>query len=117
VTIETIRYYEREGLVPKADRSSAGRRLYGNLDIARLRFIKRCRDLGFPIKDIAGLLEISTRDQSTCDAARHIASTHLTVVREKIKNLHQMESTLSELVDLCEDKNSDCPMLGAFLAD
>ena len=52
VNIETIRYYEREGIVPRTARTAAGHRVYGDADIARLRFVKRCRDLGFPIPDI-----------------------------------------------------------------
>ncbi|MGB7242767.1 MAG: MerR family transcriptional regulator, partial [Sulfitobacter sp.] len=59
VNVETIRYYEREGIVPKPGRSAGGRRLYSNDEIAKLRFVRRCRDLGFPIAIIQTFLSLT----------------------------------------------------------
>ena len=70
VNIETIRYYEREGIVPKPGRSAGGRRLYSSDEIAKLRFVRRCRDLGFPISNIQTFLSLTPQDfrpASRCD--------------------------------------------------
>lgn len=117
VNIETIRYYEREGVVPPAGRSTSGRRLYGSDDISRLRFVKRCRDLGFSLADIKSLLSLSVGTQSTCDEARTIGEGNLALVRNKIADLCRMETALEELVRHCKSGRLDCPMLAELFAD
>ncbi|CAN0602133.1 unnamed protein product, partial [Ectocarpus sp. 12 AP-2014] len=72
VGIETIRYYEREGITPRPARTAAGRRDYDTHIVSRLRFVKRCRELGFSISDIRTLLDLSHSDTPTCDEARKI---------------------------------------------
>lgn len=117
VAIETIRYYEREGVVPKAERSGSGRRLYGKDAIARLRFVKRCRELGFSIPDIRSLLALAQNRQTSCDEAREIGEANLTVVKSKITDLQRMEQALAELVRLCRAGQPDCPMLRHLFED
>lgn len=117
VNIETIRYYEREGIVPAADRSASGRRLYDPAAITRLRFIRRCRDLGFPVSDVRALLDLSDNASKHCDDVRAISGQHLLDVRERINNLRELEAALSELVQTCVDAQSECPTLKQLFAD
>lgn len=117
VNIETIRYYEREGVVPAADRSANGRRLYDTAAIARLRFIRRCRDLGFRISDVRALLDLSDSASKNCDDVRAISERHLLDVRERLSDLRELETALSELVQTCAKAQSECPALTRLFAD
>ena len=117
INIETIRYYEREGIVPAADRSANGRRLYDVAAIARLRFIRRCRDLGFPISDVRALLDLSDNASRQCDDVRAISERHLLDVRERLNDLRELEAALSELVQNCVGAQSECPTLKQLFAD
>lgn len=117
VMIETIRYYEREGIVPKPDRTSAGRRSYSDDDIARLRFIRRCRDLGFPIPDAKSLLGLTDGSQSNCTIAGAIAEDHLRDVKSKIAALQKMEAALAAMTKQCSANNQHCPVLDELLSD
>ena len=117
VGIETIRYYEREGITPKPDRTAAGWRVYDSDTIARLRFVKRSRELGFSISDIRVLLKLSHSDDATCEEVGKIGVDNLTLVRGKIADLKRMERALSELVASCRKGQTDCPMLKELLAD
>ncbi|MCY4498044.1 MAG: MerR family transcriptional regulator [Rhodospirillaceae bacterium] len=117
VNIETIRYYEREGIIPLADRTPSGRRLYGDADIARLRFVKRCRDLGFSVPDIRTLLELSAGNGASCADVKALGERHLHGVRRKLDELGKLERALAELVRRCDTGRTDCPMLERFLAD
>ena len=117
VGIETIRYYEREGIVPKPDRTSAGRRSYRDEDIARLRFIRRCRDLGFTIPNAKSLLGLTDGSQSNCTTAGSIAENHLKEVKLKIEVLRRMEGALTDMTKKCSAKNQKCPVLDELLSD
>ena len=115
VSIEAIRYYEREGIVSKAGRSRSGRRVYTQADVAELRFIKRCRNLGFSVQDAIALRRLSTEQTGACDAVEGLGQQHLKDVRERIKELLQLEKALAELVSNCAAGKRDCPMLDALL--
>ena len=117
VNIETIRYYEREGIVPRPARTPAGRRVYGDGEIARLRFVRRCRDLGFPIPDIRTLLDLSAGSDAPCAEVKALGERHLQGVRRKLDELSGLERALSELVERCDAGRTDCPMLNRLLAD
>lgn len=117
VGIETIRYYEREGITPKPDRTAAGRRDYDTQSVARLRFVKRCRELGFSIADIKILLNLSHSDSKTCEEAGAIGVSNLDLVRSKIADLKRMETALTELVASCHKGQKDCPMLQELFSD
>jgi MerR family mercuric resistance operon transcriptional regulator len=117
VAIETIRYYEREGVVPLPDRAASGRRLYDKAGIARLRFVKRCRDLGFSIEDVRALLALSKPDSKACSDVKRIGERHLHDVRDKIADLTRLEAALTELVAECEQGKRQCPVLRQLFAD
>ena len=117
VNIETIRYYEREGIVPRAARTAAGHSVYGDADIARLRFVKRCRDLGFPIPDIRTLIDLSAGSDAPCADVKALGERHLHGVRRKLEELGRLERALAELVERCDAGRTDCPMLNRLYAD
>lgn len=115
VSIETIRYYEREGIVSRAGRTASGRRAYSPADIAELRFIKRCRDLGFSIQDAVALRGLSQDPSGACHMVEAVGRQHLADVRAKLAELQRLESALSELVANCAQGKRDCPMLDALM--
>lgn len=110
VSIETIRYYERTGVLPAPPRSASGRRLYDEKSIARLRFIRRCRELGFPLSEARTMLALSAA-QDPCADMRMIAGRQLEAVRAKIAELKTLEGTLERMVRSCDaaTPGADCP--------
>lgn len=118
VNIETIRYYEKRGLVNVPDRSVSGRRLYSDYLISELRFVRRCRKIGFSMKDIEELLTMAGSGDHECQQVLSIGRRHLDNVREKIENLEKIEADLKSLLGMCGDKeNCSCPMLDVLLRD
>lgn len=117
VGIEAIRYYEREGITPKPDRTAGGRRDYNAEIVSRLRFVKRCRELGFSILDIKMLLNLSYSGDATCEEAWNIGTENLALVRSKISDLKRMERALAELIGSCRKGQIACPMLKELFAD
>ncbi len=114
VPVETIRYYEREGLLPKPERSRAGYRLYRAADVGRLRFIRRARDLGFSLEEVRQLLGLADRT-APCDDVRTLACAHLSDVRARLADLRRMERTLAGLLKDClRDPTLDCRLLQAL---
>ncbi len=111
VNIETIRYYERIGLLPRPPRTEGGHRMFGTESCRTLAFIKRSRELGFALEDIRTLL--SLRDsQGACMDVKVIAERHLKDVRIKIRDLMKLEGLLAAAIARCpNDKSSDCPVL------
>ncbi len=102
VNIETIRYYERIKLMPPPFRSDGGHRIYDETHTERLSFIRRCRDLGFPLEDIRSLLDMADKDEH-CSSMRPAVFTHLDVVKAKIAALVEMERSLTTILDDCKD--------------
>lgn len=117
VNIETIRYYEREKIVPKAERAANGRRIYDDEAVSRLRFVKRCRELGFAISDIRTLMKLSNQDAGTCDEVRKLSEANLAAVSSKISDLKRMQSALEELITSCNSGQMECPMLKDLFSD
>mgnify|MGYP001821554183 CR=1 FL=1 len=111
VTIETIRYYEREGIVPKPGRTASGRRDYSDTEISELRFVKRCRSLGFSIQDVVALRGLTKDPVGACESVERLGRRHLADVKGKIAELRRLETALSELVANCAKGERDCPML------
>lgn len=103
VNIETIRYYEREGIVPKPARSAAGRRSYTRDDIAKLRFVKRCRDLGFPIAIIQTFLSLAIEKDRPCGEVKSMAENRLVEIDAKIENLNRLRAALRSLSKNCDE--------------
>lgn len=114
VNAETIRYYERTRLLPSPPRSEGGRRVYGPADVARLRFVRRARALGFPLGEVRRLLDLSEGGGRSCEEARAMALAHLAEVRAKIADLRRMEATLAEAAAACGEGASDCPVIEAL---
>ncbi len=113
--IETIRYYEKEGLLPSPDRSAAGHRLFSCELVERLVFIRRSRELGFSMQEIRGLLAVVDGEQVSCEQVKQLADTHLADIHAKIGDLRKMEKTLSELSRQCSGKDiPECPIIEAL---
>lgn len=115
VHIETIRYYEREGIVPAPARTRAGRRVYDSEGLSRLRFVKKCRDLGFQMSDAQALLHLATAGKLNCGEAKPIAERHVETVEARIAELERLRAALVELIDQCREPEAECPILRAFL--
>lgn len=100
VNVETVRYYEQIGLLPKPPKTASGRRVFGPDHLSRLCFIKHARDLDFGLKDIRELLALRSGDRG-CDDARAIAAKHLAGLRKKLSELTNMERIVASAVDRC----------------
>ncbi len=113
--IETIRYYEKERLLPSPERSEGGHRLYTSSLIERLVFIRRSRELGFSVQEIRELLSIVDGQQVSCERVKHLADTHLKDIRAKVSDLRRMEKTLGELSRQCSGNDvPECPIIEAL---
>jgi len=113
--IETIRYYEKENLLPPPGRSAGGHRLYTSDLIERLVFIRRSRELGFSMQEIRELLSVVDGRQVSCERVKNLADTHLKDIRSKISDLRRMETTLRELSNQCSgDDVPECPIIEAL---
>ena len=116
--IETIRYYERVGLLPTPARSSGGYRLYGTDHVKRLNFVRRARALGFSVAEVRKLLTLADQRRRPCAEVRVVAMAHLQDVKAKIADLRQMERVLRDTVARCEaGSGSHCPMIDALYTD
>jgi MerR family mercuric resistance operon transcriptional regulator len=114
---ETIRYYEKIGLVQEPDRAANGYRVYGVDHLKRLSFIKRCRELGFTLKEIAALLALVDGGSYTCEEIRDHTVTHLNDIDNKIRDLRKMQRTLREMVSECEGGLlPECPIVDSLFA-
>jgi MerR family mercuric resistance operon transcriptional regulator len=113
--IETIRYYERIGLLPAPDRQGRFRR-YRAGDVQRLTFVRRARELGFTLDEVRALLMLSaTDDQTVCAEVRDISAAHLANVRARIADLRAMERTLTSSIRQCDaGKRPGCPLIEAL---
>lgn len=118
VSAKTIRHYERIGLLPEAGRSFAGYRLYADADLHRLRFIRRGRDLGFPIARIRDLLSLwDDRARSSAEVKR-LAQGHIAELDTTLHQLQEMRDALSGLAERCHgDARPDCPILAGLAGD
>ncbi|TVS04329.1 MAG: Cu(I)-responsive transcriptional regulator [Rhodobacteraceae bacterium] len=117
VSAKMIRYYEETGLIPPAARTAAGYRVYGNQDVHMLRFIRRARDLGFSVEGIRELLGLwRDRDRHSADVKR-LALAHVAELRQKIRKLEDMATTLETLAQHCHGNDRpDCPILSELEA-
>lgn len=111
VKIETVRYYEKIGLMPKPPRSSGKQRLYEEHDLSRLNFIKRSRDLGFSLDSVRELLGLHDQ-QTSCGKVQEITLAHLAAVKAKIVDLKRLERTLQTISKDCAGGDApDCPII------
>lgn len=118
VTPETIRYYEREGVIPRAERHGAGQyRRYGAWDAERLRFVRRARDLGFSLDEVRELLDLATGERGgSCAEVNRLARAHLAQVDAKLAQLAALRAELNGLVQRCERDGdvAGCGLLSAL---
>lgn len=112
VNIETIRYYERIGIMPKPDRTKGGNRQYSYDDLKRLFFIKRCRELGFRIEEIRVFLQMVDHADFTCGEVHTLTTIHLMAVKKKIADLRRLEKALGSMAAECGKGDvPDCPII------
>ena len=112
VSAKMIRYYESIGLISAPARSAAGYRFYGERDVQTLRFVRRARDLGFPVEDIGKLLGLWRDGARSSADVKHLAEHHISALQEKIAALQSMQRTLETLACACHgDDRPDCPIL------
>ena len=117
VNIETVRFYERRGLMPEPKRTKSGYRQYTMQDVSRLLFIKRAKALGFTLKEISELLSLKIDENSLCGEVKELALDKIEAIEEKIHDLQKIKKKLQELVNLCESEtktSSECPILEAL---
>jgi len=113
--IETIRYYERVGLLPPPPRSAGGHRLYGEGLVRRLNFVRRSRDLGFSIEEIRELLRLVDGGTYTCREVEKLARDHMREIRRKIADLRKLERVFETMAAQCSgDAVPDCPIIDAL---
>ncbi len=113
----TIRYYEEIGLLPRASRREGGQRSYGDDDVKRLTFIRRCRDFGFSIEQVRSLVALMQERKRSCMEARDMAQSHLDAVRINLEELKALERTIASFVERCDAScagvpGPDCVILG-----
>lgn len=114
--IETIRYYERIGLLPTPARRGRYRH-YGSEDVGRLAFVRRARELGFALDEVRALLGLAAAGQDGCAEVREIAASHLAEVRAKVADLQAMERVLADAVRRCDAGEAPgCPLIGVLAA-
>jgi DNA-binding transcriptional MerR regulator len=102
--VSAIRYYEEIGLIPPAERRPSGHRIYTEAVQEVLTLIRQCRDFGFSIEETRALVLLSSSDDSDCVEARDIAQVHLNAVRTKLKELQDLEHSLSKFVRACSEQ-------------
>jgi MerR family mercuric resistance operon transcriptional regulator len=115
VNIETIRYYERIGLLPAPPRSAGRHRLYEDGHRRRLVFIRRARELGFSLEDVRALLGLGGAHDLTCRDVLALTRHHIGAIRAKIRDLRRLERTLTDLAARCQGAEvPECPILDAI---
>ncbi|HET8764117.1 MAG TPA: heavy metal-responsive transcriptional regulator [Rhodanobacter sp.] len=119
VAIDTIRYYEREGLMPAPQRRASGYRSYGEAAVVQLRFIRRAKELGFTLEEIRDLLALSADRQRGVKAVKQRAQQRLATITRRIAELTRVRDALAELVASCpgHGKPEQCPILRALTDD
>lgn len=116
--LETIRYYEKVGLMPDPPRTAGGYRIYGAGHVSRLRFILRARELGFPVEELRSLLSMVDKHDYTCGDIHAMTTTHLKSVRHRIRDLQRLERSLSAIADKCSGEAvPECPIIDEMLGE
>lgn len=118
VNIETIRYYERIGLLPKPPRSAGRHRVYDDAHRQRLAFIRRSRELGFSLEQIRDLLGLVRGHDLTCAEVQALTEQHIADIRRKLRDLKKLERVLNDLAAKCHGSQvPECPILEALSSD
>ncbi len=116
VGVETIRFYERKGLIEEPPRRESGYRQYPREAVSRIRFIRRAKELGFTLKEIDELLSLRASPKSRCGDVRERAEAKIDDIEQKIRALQRMKTALEKLTAVCSGRGSvtDCPVLEAM---
>jgi MerR family transcriptional regulator, copper efflux regulator len=116
VGIDTIRYYEREGLMPPPQRRASGYRIYDQAAIQRLQFIRRAKDLGFTLEEIGELLALSADRERGVEGVRQRAEARLQAVEQRLRELRRVQRGLKQLIEACPGHGdlAGCPILRAL---
>lgn len=119
VSVQTVRYYERRGLLPEPERTTSGYRTYDAGDLQRLQFILRAKTLGFTLSEIADLLELRVDPQSTANEVRLRAREKIADVDARLRDLRQIRRVLGRLVESCEARGApeECALMHAIGVD
>lgn len=114
VNVETIRFYQRRGLLPEPDKPYGSIRRYDEVDVTRVRFVKSAQRLGFSLDEIADLLKLE--DGTHCDEASSLAEYKLRDIQDKLADLRRMEAVLTQLVRACHSRrgNVSCPLIASL---
>jgi MerR family mercuric resistance operon transcriptional regulator len=117
VNVETVRFYQRSGLIDEPARPYSGYRTYGTEDVRRIRFIKRAQLLGFTLDEIASLLKLE--GSQTCTSTRDLAARKLAMVEAKLNDLLAMKTALATMVSRCDSQHPSvgCPIIQALIDD
>ncbi len=116
--IETMRYYERAGLMPDPARSEGGHRIYSDDQVRRLMFIRRCRELGFRVEQVRELLRLVDGGDYTCAEVRVITIDHLDDVGRKIADLRKIQTTLRDMAAECDGGDvPECPIVDVLFKE
>lgn len=116
IKVVTIRYYERVGILPPPARSLANYRTYNHDHIRKLRFVRRCRELGFTLDHIRDLLRLSAEDTPSCGEVCELTARHLVETEKKLRDLKRLATELRRIHSSCNGKNSmaDCRIIEAL---
>lgn len=113
--VETVRYYERKGLMPEPARSDGGHRIYFADHMKRLTFIRRARELGFTVAQVRSLLDLSDSGDFTCADVKQMTLSHRDDVKRKMADLRRLDHALADLAARCEgDSSQKCAILDAL---
>lgn len=116
VNTQTLRYYERRGLLPEPERSDSGYRAYDTQAVRTVRFVKRAQRLGFSLEEVESLLNLAAGGPRSCDAAKSLANEKIAQLEQKVADLTAMRDSLRQLVATCSRSPSRrlCPLLEAI---
>ncbi len=117
LSADTLRYYEKIGLLKNIARNPAGRRLYNDQDLSRLRFIQRAQKMNFSLAEIGQLLQMRTDPQHARDEVRLLTANKLETISEHIKDLTTLRDELQLLLNLCRGSKDGCPIIEGIDGD
>lgn len=111
VSVDTLRYYEKIGVLPRARRDAGGRRRYGESDLGRLRFVQRAQQMNFSLAEIRELQRLREHPQGARPDVRRLTADKLAAVEIRLKSLRVLRNELRLLLNLCAGSDRSCPIL------
>ena len=111
LSTDTLRYYEKSGLLPRVSRNDSGRRIYCEQDLSKLRFIIRAKKMNFSLSEIADLLQMRQQPQAVKDDIRLLTAQKLSDIEAHIEELSHLRNELTLLLNLCQSSENGCPII------